>query len=107
MSTPSGDPAAADLSTGAGRAAAADAASDPFRHVAELPGVADAVERARRAVDDLRGHRVLRRSADQVAAESALRGARASAALAGADVPLDELRRAHAAADAPAQPRGK
>ena len=111
MSTSSGDPAAADLSTGVGGAVAADAAtdagaaSDPFRHVAELPGVAEAVERARRAVDDLRGHRVLRRSADQVASESALRGARASAALAGADVPLDELRRALAAADAPAQSR--
>ncbi len=59
-----------------------------------MPGVAEAVERARRAVDDLRGHRVLRRSADRVAAESALRGARASAALAGAEVPLDVLRAA-------------
>ena len=63
--------------------------ADPAAHIAVLPGVADAVERARRAVDDLRGHRVLRRSADRVAAESALRGARASAALAGADVPLE------------------
>ena len=66
--------------------------ADPAAHIAVLPGVADAVERARRAVDDLRGHRVMRRSADRVAAESALRGARASAALAGADVPLETLR---------------
>jgi len=67
---------------------------DPAAHIALLPGVAVAVERARRAVDDLRGHRVMRRSADRVAAESALRGARASAALAGADVPLETLRAA-------------
>ena len=44
---------------------------------------------ARAAVDGLRGHRVLRRSAEKVSSESALRGARASAALEGADVPLD------------------
>ena len=68
--------------------------ADPAAHIALLPGVAVAVERARRAVDDLRGHRVMRRSADRVAAESALRGARASAALAGADVPLETLRAA-------------
>ena len=67
---------------------------DPLAHLAALPGVAEAVERARAAVDGLRGHRVLRRSAERVTSESALRGARASAALAGADVPLDDLRRA-------------
>jgi len=67
--------------------------ADVFAAVAELPGVAEAVDRARDAVDRLRGHRVLRRSAEKVASESALRGARASAALDGADVPLDVLRR--------------
>jgi hypothetical protein len=71
---------------------------DPFAHVAALPGVAAAVARARAAVDDLRGHRVLRRSSERVSSESALRGARASAALAGADVPLDDVRRAVSAA---------
>jgi hypothetical protein len=68
--------------------------TDPLAHLAALPGVAEAVERARTAVDNLRGHRVLRRSAERVSSESALRGARASAALAGVDVPLDDLRRA-------------
>jgi hypothetical protein len=68
--------------------------ADPAAHIAALPGVAEAVELARRAVDGLRGHRVMRRSAERVAAESALRGARASAALAGADVPLETLRAA-------------
>ena len=73
--------------------ATAPAAQDPLAHVAALPGVADAVERSRQAVDRLRGHRVLRRSAERVSSESALRGARASAALDGADLPLDVLRR--------------
>ncbi len=77
---------------------------DPFAHLAALPGVAEAVERARTAVDALRGHRVLRRSAERVSSESALRGARASAALAGVDLPLDEVRRTASAADAGADP---
>ncbi len=77
----------------------ATAVDDPLAHLAALPGVADAVERARAAVDGLRGHRVLRRSAERVASESALRGARASAALDGADLPLDLVRRTVAAGD--------
>lgn len=68
-----------------------------FSEVAVLDGVPEAVERARAAVDRLRAHRVLRRRAETVAAESALHGARASAALAGADLPLDVVRRTVAA----------
>jgi hypothetical protein len=68
-------------------------ADDPFLAFADLPGVADAVGEARAAVDALRGHRVLRRQAERVSAESMLRGARASAALEGADLPLDAVRR--------------
>lgn len=68
-------------------------ATDVLARLADLPGVAEAVDRARGAVDGLRGHRVLRRQAERVSSESALRGARASAALEGADVPLDVLRR--------------
>lgn len=67
--------------------------ADPLAAVAALPGVEEAVERSRGAVDRLRGHKVLRSRSAQVTAESALRGARASAALAGADWPLEELRR--------------
>ena len=67
--------------------------ADPLAAVAQLPGVDEAVDRARAAVDRLRGHKVLRSRSAQVTAESALRGARASAALAGADWPLEELRR--------------
>lgn len=67
--------------------------TDPFAPLGALPGVGEAVDVARAAVDLLRGHRVLRRRSAEVSAESALRGARASAALAGADWPLEEVRR--------------
>jgi Fic/DOC family len=65
---------------------------DPLRALVELPGVNDAIERARAAIDELLRHRVLRASSAQVSAESALRGARASAALEGADWTLAEVR---------------
>ncbi len=57
-----------------------------------LPGVTDAVAQARTAVDGLLGHRVLRRTSAEVTAESALRGARASAQLEGAGIELERLR---------------
>jgi Fic family protein len=66
--------------------------SDPFAQIAELPGVADAVNEARGAVDRLLGHRILRRRSAEVSAESALRGARASAALEGVTLSLDDMR---------------
>lgn len=47
---------------------------------------------ARGAVDRLLGHRILRRRSAEVSAESALRGARASAALEGVALPLERLR---------------
>ncbi|MFC0040741.1 MULTISPECIES: oxidoreductase [Actinomadura] len=66
--------------------------TDALASVADLPGVADAVADARKAVDRLLGHRILRRRSAEVSTESALRGARASAVLEGASVTLDELR---------------
>ncbi|WP_199485073.1 Fic family protein [Actinomadura craniellae] len=66
--------------------------SDPLAQVAALPGVAESVDGARSMVDRLLGHRILRRRSAEVSAESALRGARASAALEGVKVSLDELR---------------
>lgn len=80
--------------------------TDPFAQVAALPGVAEAVADARSAVDRLLGHRILRRRSAEVSTESALRAARASAALEGVSVTLDELRRgaAQADADAPVDP---
>ena len=83
------------LRPGAGRVArpaARPTGPDPLAPLLDLPGVAEAAEGARAAVDRLLGHRVLRRESAGVSAESALRGARASAALEGVDVPLAELR---------------
>ncbi|MFJ1704406.1 oxidoreductase [Kitasatospora sp. NPDC088346] len=67
--------------------------TDPLAPLAQLPGVPEAVAEVRKAVDRLYGHRVMRRRASEVTSESALRGARASAALDGADWPLEEVRR--------------
>jgi hypothetical protein len=68
------------------------AVTDPFAQIAALPGVPDAVQSARAAVDLLLGHRVLRRRGAEVSAESALRGARASAALEGRPFGLPDVR---------------
>ena len=51
-----------------------------------------AADGARAGIDRLLGHKVLRRESAGVSMESALRGARASAALDGVDVPLAALR---------------
>ncbi|MGE7438405.1 MULTISPECIES: Fic family protein [Kitasatospora] len=67
--------------------------TDPLAPLAELPGVPEAVAEVRKAVDRLYGHRVMRRRSPEVTSEAALRGARASAALDGADWPLEEVRR--------------
>ncbi len=55
--------------------------------------MSESVAEVRKAVDRLYGHRVMRRRAPEVTSEAAIRGARASAALAGADWPLEEVRR--------------
>lgn len=68
-------------------------ASDPLAALGALPGVADAVDSVRKAVDRVYGHRVMRRRSSEVTAEAALRGARGSAALCGADWNLEEVRR--------------
>ena len=68
-------------------------APDPLAALAALPGVADAVDSVRKAVDRVYGHRVMRRRGTEVTAEAALRGARGSAALSGADWNLEEVRR--------------
>ncbi len=70
----------------------APAAPDPLAPLLDLPGVANAAAGARAAIDRLLGHRVLRRESAGVSTESALRGARSSAALEGVDVSLADLR---------------
>ena len=72
---------------------------DPLAPVLSLPGVADDVAAARTAVDVLLAHRVLRRRAGDVAAESSLRGAWASAVLAGSAAQLPDVRAGAAAGD--------
>jgi Fic family protein len=65
---------------------------DPFAALVDLPGVPEAVAEARTAIDGLLAHRLLRRRSAEVTAESALRGARASAELEGARIELERLR---------------
>lgn len=66
--------------------------TDPLAPLTALPGVPEAIERARAAVDTLLVHKTLRRRSPDVSAESSLRGAWASAALAGSALTLDEVR---------------
>lgn len=66
--------------------------TDVLAPLLTLPGVEPAVADARAAIDGLLSHRVLRRGSAEVTAESALRGARASAELEGAGIELERLR---------------
>ncbi|GAA0602876.1 oxidoreductase [Sporichthya brevicatena] len=72
---------------------------DPFAAVAALPGLAEPGLRARAAVDRLAGLPALKLRGPEVVAVTALRGARASAALAGVDVSEDDLRSGSALSD--------
>ena len=74
-------------------------AADPLAPLIDLEGVADGVAAARAAVDALLGNRALRRRSADVSAESSLRGAWASAVLAGADASLDDVRSGGSAGD--------
>jgi hypothetical protein len=69
------------------------ATADPLAALGSLPGVAESVESVRKAVDRVYGHRIMRRRSTAVTSEAALRGARGSAALSGADWALEEVRR--------------
>jgi hypothetical protein len=74
--------------------------ADPLAPLVDLPRVADAIARARGAVDSLLANRTLRRRSADVSAESSLRGAWASAWLSGEEVALADLR-SGVAADRP------
>ena len=65
---------------------------DPLAALADLPGVPEAVAAAREACTALRWHPALRRQMAAARAESVVRGARASAALDGAELPLGQVR---------------
>lgn len=64
----------------------------PLHRLAELPGVAEAVEVARDACTALRWHPALRQRMEAARAESMARAAHATAALDGAQLPLDFVR---------------
>ncbi|MFF5568140.1 oxidoreductase [Streptomyces sp. NPDC012623] len=81
------------MSTTASDASSAPRPGDPLVALASLPGVPDAVDSVRKAVDRVYGHRVMRRRSGEVTSEAALRAARGSAALSGADWALEEVRR--------------
>jgi len=66
--------------------------ADSLIPLSALPGVAEATEAARQACTKLRWHQALRRRIPQAAAESRVRGARASAALDGAEMDLNVVR---------------
>jgi hypothetical protein len=63
-----------------------------LKALGSLAGVAEASEAAREACTRLRFEEALRRRMPEAAAESRVRGARASAALDGAEVPVDRVR---------------
>ncbi|MFE9607842.1 Fic family protein [Streptomyces sp. NPDC006012] len=69
------------------------ATTDPLATLGALPGVPESVESVRKAVDRVYGHRIMRRRSNEITSEAALRGARGSAALSGADWALEEVRR--------------
>lgn len=69
------------------------ATADPLAALGALPGVPESVESVRKAVDRVYGHRIMRRRSNAVTSEAALRAARGSAALSGADWALEEVRR--------------
>lgn len=66
--------------------------TDPLAPLLDLTDVPEVLDRARQAVDTAMRHRALRRSGGQVAAESGLRSAVASAALEGHGYELEQVR---------------
>jgi hypothetical protein len=65
---------------------------DPLGPLLQLTGVSDSVIASRRAVDVLLGNRVLRSRSADVSAESTMRGAWASAVLAGSTATVEQVR---------------
>ncbi|WP_315097901.1 cell filamentation protein Fic [uncultured Cellulomonas sp.] len=66
--------------------------TDPLAPLLELAGVAEAVERARVACEELRWHEAYRRRWREVRAEAGLRATQASCAVEGVRVPLSLVR---------------
>jgi hypothetical protein len=75
--------------------------SDPLAALLDLPGVAEAVDGARSAVDGVLWDRTVRSRVSEIVAASRLRGAWASAAIDGAEVRPDALVSGDALDDSP------
>jgi len=75
--------------------------ADVLASLTDLPGVADAVDRARTSVDAILWDRPIRSHASEVVAASRMRGAWASAAIDGAEVRPDALVAGDALDDSP------
>jgi hypothetical protein len=71
---------------------ASDAIVAQLAALADLPGIRDRADAVREACTRLRFHEALRRRIPEAAAESRVRGARASAVLDGVDYPVDLVR---------------
>ncbi|MSZ49442.1 MAG: oxidoreductase, partial [Actinobacteria bacterium] len=76
----------------------------PLVEIARKTAVRQQLESARLATDEVIAHRALRRHGGDIALESSLRGARASAALMGVDVDLEFLRSGNLRLDHPGRP---
>ena len=70
----------------------AGALLDQLAALTDLPDVRDRADAAREACTRLRFHEALRRRIPEASAESRVRGAQASAALDGAEFPVDVVR---------------
>jgi hypothetical protein len=75
--------------------------ADPLASLVDLPGVAEALDRARASVDSVLWDRPIRAHAAEVVAASRLRGAWANAAIDGAEVRPDALVSGDALDDSP------
>ena len=83
-------------------------AAAALERLAALPGVPEAIDAAREACTQLRWHPALRRRGPEARAEAGIRAVRASAALAGARLPVDLVRDvARGAAAFPPDPSGR
>jgi hypothetical protein len=79
-----------------------------LNQLAGLPGVTEAVDAARQACSELRWHEALRRRIPEARAETTARAAQASAALDGAELPLEVVRDVlRGARPAPGDPVGR
>lgn len=90
-SAPSAD-ASPRVQAGARQAAQRAALVDQLAALVELPDVREGADAAREACTRLRFHEALRRRIPEASAESRVRGAQASAALDGAEFPVDLVR---------------